>query len=67
MVPMSIFGGLLGIVMVQGIDCCNFGLLFCFDGGGRCGNWSRGNRPVLPVFLTDSLMLNLHWANGYPV
>ena len=29
-------------------DCCNSGWFFCFDGGDRCGNWSRGN---LPAFL----------------
>ena len=39
----------LGITMMWG-DCCSFWLFFCFDGGGRCGDWCRGNWPVLPGF-----------------
>ena len=36
----------IGITMAWG-NCCNFGWFFCFDGGDRCGDWSRGNWPVL--------------------
>ena len=48
-VPMSIFCGLLGHYHGVG-DCCNLQLLFCFDGGGGYGDWSRGNWPVFPGF-----------------
>ena len=29
-------------------DHCYLGQCFCFDGGSRCGDWSRGNQPIFP-------------------